>query len=403
MSSSASAFLLPDAEPSWRLWKSLSASRAETVDTPASCREGGRGMVVGLPATACRSLGLILPDTDAALLPSMIEAQLERRGIVVEKGKAPNFASHVLAHTAGMAFVSVDVLAAPFPDELSVIHAANYTAALRMMQLPANEIVLVEEQGFLVLAAGIQGKLWHSHIIGTADAPPADMARELEIAKLSLESQDGYGAVRGVALIGPRLAPLIPELKKLTTIPLSSVSVLQPNRALKLDTFPKMLPVAVHQAQAARASRAFLIRVSVLMAILYSLIFLFGWFHLQMLRTKVDKAEAEIKSTSEPASEVRTTRQRWTALEPATNSQRYPMVILSQLTAIMPPSGIVLKRFDTKLNEISIQGDARDAQTATLFLEDLKKHPKLKAYSWSMPVPSVKDKVASFKLQGKLE
>ena len=79
------------------------------------------------------------------------------------------------------------------------------------------------------------------------------------------------------------------------------------------------------------------------------------------------------------------------------------MVLLSQITAIMPPSGIVLKRFDTKLNEISISGDARDAQTATLFLEDLKKHTKLKAYSWSMPVPSVKDKVASFKIQGKLE
>jgi Tfp pilus assembly protein PilN len=360
-------------------------------------------MVVGLPATACRSLGLILPDTDASLLPSMIEAQLERRGIVVEKGKVPNFAWHMLAHNAGLTFVSVDVLASPFPQDLSVTHAANYTAALRMMQLPANDLVVIEEQGLLVLAANIQGKLWHSHIIGTAESTPADLARELELAKLSLEAQEGFGAVRGVALVGDRLAPLISVLKKWTAIPLSTVAALQPHRALKLDAFQKMLPPAVYEAQASRARRGLFLRVGVLTAILYVLIFGFGWFYLNTLKAKVEKAEAEIRRTSEPASEVRTTKQRWTALEPATNSQRYPMVLLSQITAIMPPSGIVLKRFDTKLNEISISGDARDAQTATLFLEDLKKHTKLKAYSWSMPVPSVKDKVASFKIQGKLE
>jgi len=403
MSSSASAFLLPDAEPTWRLWKSLTASRAETVGSPAECRESGRGMVVGLPATACRSLGLILPDTDASLLPSMIEAQLERRGIIVEKGKVPNFAWHMLAHNAGLTFVSVDVLASPFPQDLSVTHAANYTAALRMMQLPANDLVVVEEQGLLVLAANVQGKLWHSHIIGTAESTPADLARELELAKLSLEAQEGFGAIRGVALVGDRLAPLISVLKKWTAIPLSTVTALQPHRALKLDAFQKMLPPAVYEAQASRARRGLFLRVGVLTAILYVLIFGFGWFYLNTLKAKVEKAEAEIRRTSEPASEVRTTKQRWTALEPATNSQRYPMVLLSQITAIMPPSGIVLKRFDTKLNEISISGDARDAQTATLFLEDLKKHTKLKAYSWSMPVPSVKDKVASFKIQGKLE
>ena len=403
MSSSASAFLLPDAQPSWRLWKSLSANRAEMVESPADCRDSGRGMMIGLPATACRSVGLILPDADAELLPAMIEAQLERRGITIEKGKVPNFAWHVLGHSAGLTFVSVDVLASPFPEELSVANAANYTAALRMMQLPANDLVIVEEQGLLVLVAGFQGKLWHSHVIGTAETAPVDLAREFDLAKLSLEAQEGFGAIRGAVLVGDRLSPLIAELKKCTSIPLSAVAELQPNRALKLDAFQKMLPSAVHEAQAAKTRRNLFMRIAALTAVLYVLVFAFGWLYLNGLKKKVAKAEAEIQATSEPASEVRTTKQRWTALEPATNAQRYPMVILSQVTAIMPPSGIVLKRFDAKPTEVSISGDARDAQTATQFLEDLKKHAKLKAYAWTMPVPSVKDKVASFKIQGKLE
>lgn len=403
MSSSASAFLLPDTQPSWRLWKSLSANRAEMVGSPADCRDAGRGLMIGLPATACRSVGLILPDADAELLPAMIEAQLERRGIIIEKGGVPNFAWHVLGHATGLTFVSVDVLASPFPEELSVANAANYTAALRMMQLPANDLVIVEEQGLLVLAANMQGRLWHSHVIGTAETAPEDLARELDLAKLSLEAQEGFGAIRGAVLVGERLAPLSAALKKYTRIPLSGAAELQTNRTLKPDGFQKMLPPAVHEAQAAKTRRNLFLRIGALTALLYVLVFAFGWIYLKDLKARVAKAEAEIRATSEPASEVRTTKQRWTALEPATNAERYPMVILSEVTAIMPPSGIVLKRFDAKPNEVSIMGDARDAQTASQFLEDLKKHAKLKAYSWAMPVPSVKDKVASFKIQGKLE
>ena len=76
---------------------------------------------------------------------------------------------------------------------------------------------------------------------------------------------------------------------------------------------------------------------------------------------------------------------------------------LNDVTSVMPPSGIVLRKFEPKTTEIEIRGEARDAQTAFQFLEDIKKHRNLGRYEWSMPQPSVREKTASFRAQGKLK
>lgn len=403
MSSGAASFLLPDSELSWRLWKSSSATTSEQVEAPAQCRETSKPIVVGLPATACRTVGLILPQVETALLGSMVEAQLERRGIQVEKTPVPNFAWHALGNQGGQMLVSVDVLLHPFPAELAVKHAAKYTAALRLLALPPGELVVVEEQGHLVLAASQSGKLWHCHILATSDMAPVDLAREMEIARLSLEAQEGFGVLRGATLVGAHLGSLRAELRKHTPIALEHVPALQPNRTQNLDAFPKLLPVAVFQAQANKEKRRRLVSVLMLMALIYAVICAMAWWYLQQLQKDAATLENKAAVIKQPAADVRSTAQRWRSLEAATDVQRYPMVQLSHITNLMPPSGIVLKRFEAKLTEIELRGEARDAQTASQFLEDLKKHPTLSRYTWSMPTPTMKDKVASFRIQGKLE
>ena len=403
MSANAATFLLPDSEPAWRLWRAASSGKPETLESPADCREGSRPVVVGLPATACRTIGLVLPIADAALLPSMIEAQLERRGITITKSPVPNFVCHLLGQDAAQSIVSVDVLAQPFPENLAVHHAVNYTAALRLILLPTQMMVVVEEQGLLVLAIGGQGKLWHSHIIGAADSAPKKLAQELEIAQLGIETTGGIGALRGITLVGARLAPLALELRKHTGIAIENIPALDPNRGLNLDGFQKLLPASVFEAHAARSRKQKLVKLALFIAIFYAVAFAACWWHLQSLRDSVKELNADIAKTEAPASEVRKTAQRWHELEPAVDVHRYPMVQLSQITALMPPSGVVIKRFDSKLAEIEISGDARDAQTATQFFEDLKGHHNLSRYTWSMPVPSVRENFASFKIQGKLD
>jgi hypothetical protein len=68
----------------------------------------------------------------------------------------------------------------------------------------------------------------------------------------------------------------------------------------------------------------------------------------------------------------------------------------------MPPSGLVVKRFEYKPEVIELRGEARDLQTADQFLEDLKQHPNLNRFTWEMPTPELKNKIATFKIIGKL-
>jgi hypothetical protein len=77
------------------------------------------------------------------------------------------------------------------------------------------------------------------------------------------------------------------------------------------------------------------------------------------------------------------------------------MVILAEITKLMPPSGIVIREFELKDDEIDIRGEARDAQTAVQFVEDLQKDPVLSRYTWTKPQPTVKDKTAQFRARGK--
>lgn len=403
MSASAASFLLPDTEPSWRLWRSLASTKAEPVSSPAEFRDQSRALVVGLPATACRTIGLILPTVDATLLPSMIESQLERRGIHVEKSPTPNFAWHLLGQNQGHSFVSVDVLAHPFPDDLAVAQAANYTAALRLVTLPANNLCIIEEHGLLVLAANFQGRLWHSHVTGFAEMPVQDLAREIDLARLTLESQEGFGVVRGVTLAGERPAALAPELRKYIGMPLEVSGPPGANRGLDLKALPKLLPASVFTTQASRETRRRLLSVGVLTLILYAILFACGWWYLQSLKQDVAAMEKRSNVLLEPAERVRAASDRWRALEPAVEKQRYPMVQLSHVTSIMPPSGVVIKRFSAKPTEIELRGDARDLQTAAQLLEDLKKHPKLNRFHWEMPTPDIKNKIATFRITGKMD
>ncbi len=409
MSASAATVLMPDSDPVWKLWRSLTSNKAERLDSPAECRDRSKPVVVGLPATACRTIGLFLPAADATLLPAMIEAQLEKRGVAIIHDPAPNFAWHVLSQDTVHSTVSVDVLAQPFPDSLAVNHAVNYTAALRLMTLPQREIVIIEEQGLLILAAGHLGRLWHSHILGPTESEPADLVRELDLARLSLESIDGFAAVRGFTLVGERLAPLKTELMRHSATPVETIAALEPNRSLKLDAFQKLLPSTVHAAQGLKAARARFTSIAIIVALCYAAAAAGAGWHLNRLQKQVDALKAQVAETDAPATKVRDTAARWNAMEPAIDPQRYPMVQLSEITSLMPPSGVLIRRLDAKnhevdktmVNEIEITGDARDAQTATQFLEDLKANAKLSHFTWSMPVPSVKDRVAAFKIQGK--
>lgn len=404
MSLSAATLLLPAPDAAWRVWKPKASSSAEAVESPSETSHLGKPLVIGLPASACRTIGLLLPQTDTDLLEQIIATQLERRGFKLESDTAgKNFRWHLLGSGAGQCIVSVDVLADPFPEALAAAHASDYTAALRLAQLPAGHIVIIEEQGDLVLAASHQGKLYHSHIFAQMPVAEDALALEITLARLTLESELGTDSITGVALVGAGFERgLITRLSSVIELPVRGLAELAPNTALDTRTWNKMLPLGIRTAQTARLRRGKLTRALLLGGLLYvSLGFLaFAYLHFQQQRAT--ELSEQVEENAEPAAAVRQANQRWKALAPAIEPKRYPLFLLAEINRIMPGSGIVIREFEAKSDEIDIRGEARDAQLAIQFVEDFKKNRILSRYQWTSPRPELKGTTANFRAQGKL-
>jgi hypothetical protein len=401
MSLAASTLLLPSPDAAWRLWKPRASSAGEEIESPADLRQASSALVVGLPATACRSLGLILPMADHELLGQMIETQVERHGLRTADGSLRPHRWHLLGQSTGMAIISVDVLADPFPEHLTVNHASDYIAALRLLDLPPQELVVIEEQGELVLAASYHGRLFRSHVFAQAGASPEEVAQEIQITRWALETLPGFGQISGITLVGRGWeADRISRLADLPTHVKESLP-----RAGQLEAVPTaaLLPISVREARQQKVSRARLLRYSALGGLLYLALIFLGFAYLRFYNQRIDALQAQVSTTTAPAAAVKKTAEAWRSLAPALEPSRYPMVLMAEMTGLMPPSGIVIREFEAKTTELDIRGEARDPQVAYQFLEDLQKHRILGRYTWSMPQPSVREKTASFRAQGKLK
>ncbi|MFM2143276.1 MAG: hypothetical protein RLZZ476_1820 [Verrucomicrobiota bacterium] len=401
----AATLLLPAPDNAWRVWRPRAASSAESVDSPGDAAHLARPLMIGLPAAACRSIGLCVPNAEPDLLEQLIHTALERRGLRLDTAKAgKNFRWHLLGQSAGQAIVSVDVLAEPFPEALIAEHAGDYTAALRLVEMPAGQIVILEEQGNVVLAVGHHGKLFHSHIFAQSPAADDAIALETTLARLAIESELGEGCISGVTLVGSGFdASLASRLGRALSLPVGTLGELPPKRESEAKNWSKMLPAAVREAQAARASRSRLVRWVILgSGLALSLVFL-AYAYLVSQERIVADLEQQVELIREPASAVRETAQRWKSYSPAVDPQRYPMFLLAEITRLMPGTGIVIREFEVKGNSIDIRGEARDAQIAFAFIEDFKKNKVLSRYTWTSPSPEVKGTTATFRAQGKLQ
>lgn len=404
MSFAASTLLLPASDATWRLWKPKSAGQGESVGEPAEVQiPKGRPLVIGLPATACRTIGLVLPNADHAVLEQILITQLERRGLKLVGGANRNFRWHLISQTATTATVSVDVLIDPFPEALALPQATDYAAAMRLLSLPSGSLVVAEEHGCLVLSVGSHGRLYHSHILAPASLMALEeMAQELLLARMALEAELGDGACEAIVLVGQVWeSHVMQSLEKLTQMPTRQVAHLSPNAELDTQGWPQLLPTCVREVQQSTARRRRLVRAGVLGGLLLlSLVFL-AFAYLRYQENLAVRLQANVEKTAGPAQRVRQTADMWKALSLAIEPRRYPIYLLSEVTKLMPPSGLVVRRFAIRDNTIEIRGEARDAQTAVQFMEDLQKHPVLNLYQWSKPSPNVKGSTAEFRTEGK--
>jgi hypothetical protein len=411
--------ILPAAgDARWEVWRCGSGSVWQgSADDPAAGSHGGRPVLVALPSRSCRTFAFSAPTDDRQLVRKLAFAQLEKRGLTAAGPADTPFDCHVMEQSDGRSVVSVDVVTPEAAASLAGSKAAAVVPGARLYPIPAGKLVVVEEQGRLVLCAGHGGRLLHSQIVSATRDLNGHAAPEIRIASLALQQQGVLPEVTGVELWGEFSADDAKELGQQLDLPVQAKPRPAPDcQAVRRESSTRLLPPGVRHALRRR-------RLAVLRrAALAALVLPPAWWMYEQ-RQKLGKLEAEatrIEATLDipgvsPADAaeqerlrgdhdlVTAAQTRWTALRMAVDPKRYPVAHLDGLTRCLGAADVVLTRFESKVVEVSVSGTARSAMDAYHYFNAVGKDGPLGVYAWNMAQPSIgSDGSASFELKGKM-
>jgi len=407
--------LLPSATSSWEVWSCPSAAAGVLLErTPGlAVPDTLSGRVIGaLPARICRTLALRIPSQDPRMVRPLAFAQLEKRGLAAVSAGETTFECYTLPLAGGGAVLSVDVVAPEASAALAALKPAGLLAAARCYELPDGPLVLVEEQGHLVLWAGHRGTLIHSHILSADRACPEAVAAEIRITALTLIQQGLLPEITGVEMHGefpPAEAGLLGTALSLP-VSVKPRPVPDPARIAALSSV-RLLPA---KGRAVERGRRLQSLKWVAAAVLAGIVGLWGLARQRALAA-LEKQAARLEETVQAASgtnlqekavraQLHATQERWQGLRMALEPRRYPMIHLNSLTRCLGEANIVLGRFESKGPDLAVSGTANSAMEAYTYYRTVTSDPELRIYELSMVQPVIAPNgTAQFQIKGKMK
>ncbi len=405
--------LLPSAGAHWEVWRCGRAAVWQgQAEDPAAAADGAE-VVMALPARACRTFAFSAPTEDRQLVRKLAFAQLEKRGLTQTGGEPAPFDCRILEQAGGRSVVSVDVLMPGAAAALSSAKASAAAPSARLFPIPQDKLVVMEEQGRLVLCAGSGGHLLHSQIVSATRDLNGHAAPEIRIAALALQQQGVLHEVKGVELWGDFTGEEARELSRQLEWPVEAAARPAPDCSLvRKEGGTQLLPAATRQRL--RRRRLGWIKWAAV-ALLPAAP---AWWMYEKHRelTKVEAEAARMESTLDVPTDttadaevraghelVTAAQARWTSLRMALEPRRYPVAHLEGLTRCLSAADVVLTRFESKVSELSVSGTARSAMDAYNYFNAVSADKPLGVYAWSMAQPSIaNDGTANFELKGKM-
>ena len=291
--------------------------------------------------------------------------------------------------------------------------ARGLLAFPRLFQLPAGKLVILEEQGRLVLCAGANGRLVYSQIVSATRDLNGHAAPEIRIASLALQQQGLVAAITGVELWGEFTAADAQMLERAD----------RPARGGKAATGSDGSGGRARgqlRTCSREASRTLLRhrrrRQLRWIAPALAVILVAGWaagergklVALEREAARMENAVSGVVDGGEPVegrSGSRPRRAGTLVVAPARarTSKRYPLAILNGLTRCIPGGGVVIGRFESKVSELTVTGTARSAMEAYAYFNAVRQDADLGVYAWSMVEPGIAaDGTATFQIKGQM-
>jgi hypothetical protein len=390
---------VPSSDGGWDLYRR--GSKVRSAPDLKELTSSGVGITVAVPAQYASTFVVSLPTTDSAVFSDMAFAQIERRGLARESEGDVIFDHHTVGHEGNTTDLSIDVLSAEFPETWSLPKADGYVASARVLEMPDDKLMLWREHKRLVLAANHGGRVTHVQVVSAGTKLGEAVAQEVNLTALSLQGEGAIGENPDLVVVGEFSREHCEAFEKASVLPVEFA----PERRVRASvaaTDPGLTPAAVLRARHRRSRGKQRGVVLALVALFYAGIVFFLWNFSKGRAQEIADLQAEVAAIRPAAEKVQRDRERWEALEPSVDLRFYPLVQLNQITRVMPPSGLVIREFQTRGRNVRIRGRARDAQLAFRFEEGLEANEALGDYQWNMPNPKVeRDNSATFEVQGK--
>jgi hypothetical protein len=342
-----------------------------------------------------------LPTTDATLFETMIFSQIEKRGLTAGSMDDTAFEFEVVHQEGNETLLSVDVLSPEFPEAWCLPRAAGYSPSARLLHLPENKLLIYREHRRLVLAANRHGRLTHLQALSAEPVLNAASAQEVNLTVLSLEGEGLIGENPELMVMGKfESGDGWEEFERTLVMPVELTSE-PPQPRNNPDLQNSFLPALVRQARSRRSTGRQRLTIGLIAAAAYIAAGLLLWFYAQSTKKTIALLEQEVSETRPGVEEIVQSEGRWRELEPAFNLHYYPLVQLNEITRVLPPSGVLIREFETKGTAIFVRGQARDVQLAARLKEEIENNQAFGAYQWNMPNPKVdQNNTATFDIQG---
>lgn len=354
-------------------------------------------VTVALPIAQVFAVPLWLATTDKALMPDLIQLQLERRGLLPRYREDAVFDFRVVRQEPTESLVLVTVLPSQIPDHLLLPSGERFDVSANFFPLEADCLTLWREGDRLVAAVTNGTDLVYFQGLTEGEVSPA-LSQEILCLYWELNAQ--------------RIAPVLKGIQLWGQFTANDAKVIEPLLGVPVRIGPKPTPRPPHhpfqltprQVQRARVQQRQSDQKKQILALFVSayLLLMAGWAgHALWLRYQVWKLENQISQNAGLVKTLKTTAQRWDALELCINPNIFPLENLLRCSQAVPGDGLRLTLFEQQDTKILITGEAKNAPTAFKFADDLKHKKDLAEYRWQMPQPRLlPNDTAQFQLEG---
>lgn len=395
-SPSTARMLFPSAEPGeWELWRLDDSDEApERITDPGSI-DGGGDLEMALPCSMIAALPVVLPGQTPDSLAEAVGLELEMRGLT-DGGTASWSWRSVSGTNPEQATAVAEVLdrhagaSGGYPD------CRRYFPSALALPMAPRQLVLWREHGQLCMAVSGADPYPVYHQVLGARRIDGGAASELHCLLLELEAK--------AILAWPETAmdwTGDDPTNALTALGIPVNNAPRPGPVRPTQDATNLIPSSVIDARTRHRKRIGALKLAGAGAALYAAVVVLAAGYLGWLGWQRDRMERQVTELRPSVLEVETALSDWLALEPALDSERYPLEMLYRSARHLPEEGVRFTLFEQRDGRIMITGEASNFPAAFRYVEQLREDDSLAGFDWRMPQPRIlPNNSAEFQITG---